>query len=228
MEEAKAIDAGDYSTNRLTKKRAKALYPEWYQKRIVEGLPRKTWSIHRGLYDWWKRKLWESDQVAVGHRYHCLMFLAVYAKKCNVPFDEVKKDVLDLVPRMEDLTGRTERHFTEQDALDAIKAYKESSETYPRKIIEDRSGIRIDPKKRNGRSQKVHLILARGQQDLLCKMENRDWREDNGHPVATPENSPHYAKVQEWRKNNPNSTNKSLCAHETGGPKSPYKFTNGG
>lgn len=215
MEEAKAMDAGDYSTNRLTKKRAKALYPEWYQKRIVEGLPRKTWSIHRGLYDWWKRKLWESDQVAVGHRYHCLMFLAVYAKKCNVPFDEVKKDVLDLVPRMEDLTGRTDRHFTEQDALDALKAYKESSETYPRKIIEDRSGIRIDPNKRNGRPQKEHIKMITLIRDNIS-YPNSDWREGNGRPVATPENSPQCAKVQEWRKNNPDSMNKSLCARETG------------
>lgn len=216
MEEAQAIDAGDYSTNRLTKKRAKALYPEWYQKRIVEGLPRKTWDIHRGLYEWWKRKVWESDQVAVGHRYHCLMFLAVYGKKCNVPFEEVKRDVLELVPRMEEVTGRTERHFTEQDALDALKAYKESAETYPIKIISDRTGLQILRNKRNWRPQNIHLVLARAQQEALCKIEKRDWREGNGRPKATPENSEHYSKVQEWRKKNPKSSNKSLCARETG------------
>ena len=67
--------------------------------------------------------LWTNEKVAVGHRYHCIMFLAVYARKCNVPFDELKKDALGLVPRMEALTGNTGRHFTTQDALDALKAY---------------------------------------------------------------------------------------------------------
>lgn len=209
MEEAEALDKGDYSTNRLTKKRAKALYPEWYQKRIIEGLPRKTWNLNRGLYDWWKRKVWESDQVAVGHRYHCLMFLAAYGKKCNVPFEEVKKDALDLVPRMDALTGRTERHFTKQDALDALKAYKESAETYPIKIISDRTGLHIERNKRNWQKQIDHLEEARAIRDIRMKREGRDWRNKDGAPEKKD-------IVQEWRRNNPNTQNKALCARETG------------
>lgn len=220
MTEAEALDQGDYTTNRLTKKRAKALYPEWYQKRIVEGKPRKTWSLHRGLYDWWKRKVWESDQVSVGHRYHCLMFLATYAKKCNIPFDEVKKDALELVPRMEALTGRTGRHFTEQDALDALKAYKEGAETYPIKTISDRTGIPIARNKRNGLKQPLHLEIARAVRDVKVRQRGKvRWDENNGRPKGSnisAENSPQYAKVQEWRKNNPSNTNKSQCARDTG------------
>ena len=220
QEQAQALDKGAYSTNRLTKARAKELYPDWYQKRIEEGAPRKTWNVHRGLYDWWLNKLWESDQVAIGHRYHCIMFLAVYAKKCNVPFDTLKRDALALVPRMEALTGNTGRHFTPQDALDALKAYKESSETYPRQLIEDRTGLRIAPNKRNGRPQDLHLKIARGARDILQEVKGRkDWREGNGRPkgsVVLAEDSPQYAKVQEWRDRNPNSTNKSRCARETG------------
>lgn len=214
QEEAKALDKGTYSTNRLTRARAKELYPEWYQRRIVEGAPRKTWNVHRGLYEWWLNKLWESDQVAIGHRYHCIMFLAVYARKCNVPFEELKRDALALVPRMEALTGNTGRHFSERDALDALKAYKESSETYPRQLIEDRTGLRIEPNKRNGRNTATHLERARAVQEI--DYPNGSWREGNGRPKATKENSPHYAKVQEWRDRNPNSTNKSRCARETG------------
>lgn len=217
QEEAKALDKGSYSTNRLTRARAKELYPEWYQRRIVEGAPRKTWHVHRGLYEWWKNKLWESDQVAIGHRYHCIMFLAVYAKKCNVPFDTLKRDALALVPRMEALTGNTGRHFTTQDALDALKAYKESSETYPRQLIEDRTGLRIDKNKRNGRDTATHLERARAVQEI--DYPNGSWREGNGRPkgsIVLAEDSPQYAKVQEWRDRNPNSTNKSRCARETG------------
>lgn len=220
QEQAQALDKGAYSTNRLTKGRAKELYPEWYQRRIEEGAPRKTWNVHRGLYDWWLNKLWESDQVAIGHRYHCIMFLAVYAKKCSVPFEELKRDALALVPRMEALTGNTGRHFSVQDALDALKAYKESSETYPRQLVEDRSGLRIEPNKRNGRPQDLHLKLARGSRDILQEAKGRkDWREGNGRPkgsIVLAEDSPQYAKVQEWRRNNPNSNNKSRCARETG------------
>lgn len=218
QEQAKALDKGAYSTNRLTKARAKELYPEWYQRRIEEGAPRKTWNVHRGLYDWWLNKLWESDQVAIGHRYHCIMFLAVYAKKCNVPFEELKRDALALVPRMEALTGNTGRHFSVQDALDALKAYKESSETYPRQLIEDRSGLRIDKNKRNGRPQSEHVKMMTLIRDQIS-YPNGDWREGNGRPkgsIVLAEDSPQYAKVQEWRRNNPNSNNKSRCARETG------------
>lgn len=217
QEEAKALDKGTYSTNRLTRARAKELYPEWYQRRIVEGAPRKTWNVHRGLYEWWLNKLWESDQVAIGHRYHCIMFLAVYARKCNVPFEELKRDALALVPRMEALTGNTGRHFSERDALDALKAYKESSETYPRQLIEDRTGLRIEPNKRNGRNTATHLERARAVQEI--DYPNGSWRDGNGRPkgsIVLAEDSPQYAKVQEWRRNNPNCNNKSLCARETG------------
>lgn len=214
LEQAQALDKGAYSTNRLTKARAKELYPDWYQKRIIEGAPRKTWNVHRGLYDWWLNMLWKNEKVAVGHRYHCIMFLAVYAKKCNVPFEELKRDALALVPRMEALTGNTGRHFSVQDALDALKAYKESSETYPRQLIEDRSGLRIDKNKRNGRPQSEHLRIM----NAIREVTHPDgaWRNVDGRPKATKENSPNYAKVQEWRSNNPNSNNKSLCARETG------------
>ena len=49
QEQAQALDKGAYSTNRLTKARAKELYPEWYQRRIEEGAPRKTWNVHLSL-----------------------------------------------------------------------------------------------------------------------------------------------------------------------------------
>lgn len=219
QEEAQALDKGSYSTNRLTRARAKELYPEWYQRRIVEGAPRKTWNVHRGLYEWWLNMLWTNEKVAVGHRYHCIMFLAVYARKCNVPFDELKRDALELVPRMEALTGNTGRHFSERDALDALKAYKENSETYPRQLIEDRTGLRIEPNKRNGQKQIDHLEEARAIRDIRMKREGRDWRNIDGRPkgsIVQAEDSPQYAKVQEWRRNNPNCNNKSLCARETG------------
>lgn len=214
MEEANAIDKGDYSTNRLTKVKAQILYPDWYQRRIVEGLPRTTWGVNRAVYDWWKKTLWESDSVAVGHRYHCIMFLAVYAKKCNIPFDELKKDALELVPRMESITKSTGRHFTEQDAMDALKAYKDNAETYPIKTISDRTGIQIQRNKRNNRERTEHLRGARALQEVY----NPNWRNGNGRPkgtIITAENSIYAKKIYQWRINNPLG-NKSQCAIELG------------
>ena len=220
LAEARAIDAGNYTTNRLTKKRAKALYPEWYQERIVKGKPRKYWHLNRAVYDWWKETLWQSENVAVGHRYHCLMFLSAYARKCGVSQEELRDDVLALVPRMEALTGDTGRHFTNQDALDALKAYKDSSCTFPVKTISDRSGIPIERCRRNGMKQKDHLEEARAVRDVRMKRAGRkDWINRNGRPkgsVITADRSPEYAKVQAWRAAHPNCTNKSQCAREIG------------
>ena len=44
--------------------KAKELYPEWYEKRIVQGEPKQqskkqggTWVCNEALYEWWKRKI---------------------------------------------------------------------------------------------------------------------------------------------------------------------------
>ena len=134
--------------------------------------------------------------------------------------EELRDDVLALVPRMEALTGDTGRHFTNQDALDALKAYKDSSCTFPVKTISDRSGIPIERCRRNGMKQKDHLEEARAVRDVRMKRAGRkDWINRNGRPkgsVITADRSPEYAKVQAWRAAHPNCTNKSQCAREIG------------
>ncbi len=61
---------------------AKAKYPDWYERRIVKGERRGRWTVKRDLYDWWLRRI--RDEIRVGHRYHGIMTLAVYAKKCGI------------------------------------------------------------------------------------------------------------------------------------------------
>lgn len=46
------------------------------------------WSVKRDLYDWWKGKIIEN--ATYGHRYFCLMCLAIFAIKCDVPEEELK------------------------------------------------------------------------------------------------------------------------------------------
>ena len=61
---------------------AKKLWPDWYQKRVVEGKKKDRWYIKRDLYDWWLREI--TNKTKEGHRYFAIMTLAIYAK--NVIF----------------------------------------------------------------------------------------------------------------------------------------------
>ena len=79
----------------------KSLWPEWYEYRINQGKSSK-WSVKRDLYDWWKGKIIEN--ATYGHRYFCLMCLAIFAIKCDVPEEELKRDALALVPILDKLS----------------------------------------------------------------------------------------------------------------------------
>ena len=53
----------------VTLEEAKELYPEWYEKRIVQGEPKQkskkqggTWVCNEALYEWWKRKITEGSE----------------------------------------------------------------------------------------------------------------------------------------------------------------------
>ena len=55
----------------VTLEEAKELYPEWYEKRIVQGEPKQkskkqggTWVCNEALYEWWKRKITEEVHLA--------------------------------------------------------------------------------------------------------------------------------------------------------------------
>ena len=54
-----------YKSN-LPLAKAKELYPDWYQKRIVEGKERGHWNRHEGIYYNWIEKMKEG--AVVGHR----------------------------------------------------------------------------------------------------------------------------------------------------------------
>ena len=57
--------------SKLSKVKAKFLYPEWYQRRIENNQPRNSWRCKPDLYYWWIRRLKEGAEQ--GHRYWCLM-----------------------------------------------------------------------------------------------------------------------------------------------------------
>lgn len=183
---------------------AKEKYPEWYQTRIVEQRPKKTWQCKKDLYDWWIRKV--LDKGEQGHRYWCIMTLATYAKKCGVSRETLEKDAYSLAPI---LNARGDP-FTEDDVLHALEAYTDSYITYPIDTIVYRTGIPIQKNKRNWRKQADHIKLMNFVRDEINR--NVNWREGNGRPKGSGTAE---KKVHEWRQLHPDGKPKD-CIKETG------------
>lgn len=190
--------------SRLTKAEAKEKYPEWYEKRLVRGEPKGHWICKRDLYDWWKRRIIE--EAKVGHRYYCLMMLAIYAVKCDIDRKELEEDCMELMEVFEELTDREDNHFTEKDVLDALQSFEDKGLiTYPVNSIANRSGIVIPKNKRNYRRQIVHLKIARA---TLSIMNEEQGKSMQGRPSQEQ-------TVREWQKLHPDGR-KADCIRETG------------
>ncbi|MBO5413344.1 MAG: hypothetical protein J6A29_03465 [Clostridia bacterium] len=195
---------------------AKELYPDWYERRIVRGENRKVWAINRNLYEWWLRKI--KEEARVGHRYYCLMMLAIYAQKCSyydekknpnpVSREELEQDCFSLFELMESLTENENNHFTTDDILAALEAFDERWVFYTRDAIEYKSGIIIPKNKRNGQTQAEHLEEARAIRDIRAKRRGIKWDANNGK-----QSKEHI--VKEWRMKNPKGI-KAQCIKETG------------
>lgn len=210
-----------YNPSRVTLNEAKQHWPEWYASKVI-GKKRvgKKWKLNRGLYDWWLNILRDGQQVEVHHRYWCILTLVVYAVKCGVSRDEVRADALSLVPSFDRKTKTVDNPFTEDDVEDALRAYDEEYNKWPLKVIETTTGIRIEKNRRNGRTQKLHLMIARASRDVQAIAKGKTkWTEGNGRKKGIKMEaikSPHAAIVREWREKNPDNKNKSQCARDTG------------
>lgn len=143
---------------KYTKEQAKELFPEWYEKRVIQKLPVRAWQAHRGLYDWWKRRVYE---VECGHRYHYLMCLCSYKVKCGISQDELTKDVMEC-RRIMDRISPPDNPLTINDAMKALQSATEVSRYMKRETISKLSGLEIQTHKRNGRTLEQHLKLVNG------------------------------------------------------------------
>ena len=185
---------------------AKKKYPAWYAKRILQQAPKGTWVCKRALYDWWLRRIRE---VQVGHRYWSIMTLAVYAKKCAIPYEELVADAISQVPFLDSL-GKGQQPFTKDDVMKALEAYNDSYMTYPIDTIVERTAIPIKKNKRNGRPQKVHMGLISAMRDFLHP--DGSWRNKDGRPKGSGTKK---EQVQKWRAAHPDGR-KADCVRDTG------------
>ena len=185
-------------------------FPEWYQKRIINGEPRKSprFKKHRAIYDKWKERITrDRGGAVVGTRYYCLEQLCACAVVCNISRDELVRDCYEILPIFEKMTKSDDNHFTEFDIKSALTTYDNPSDsTYCRKLwtITEKTGIKLERVRRNGLKQEKHLQIARAIRDI----KSPNWRQGNGRPSKEKE-------VQEWQKLHPNGT-KAECRRETG------------
>ena len=189
------------STKQLTQ--AKKKYPEWYERRIVQGLPKGSWTASPAVYEWWIRTL--STGAEQGHRYWCIMALAAYAKKCGISRDNLEADAYGLIP----LLNSKGDAFTEDDVLAALEAYNDSYITYPIDTIAARTGIPIQKNKRNGRKQVVHLMGARAIQEINDRINGTNWRAKNGRPKGSTKAK---AIVEQYQAEHPGATKSEIKA----------------
>ena len=177
-----------FRESKMSLKEAQKKYPEWYERVVIgKDKSKARWKIVEkvhgdnpyALYDWWKAKVREG--AAYNHRYFCIMCLAIYGAKCNVPQEQVEKDAYEFVPFLNSINPA--EPFTVSDAESALECYDHRYCTFPIKDIEIISAIPIERNKRNGRNQKLHLARARAVQ--MVDDPEGEWRNKEGRPVGS-------------------------------------------
>lgn len=195
-----------YKSN-LTLAQAKEKYPKWYEERIIQKKPRGTWTVNRAVYDWWKNRILR--EAKTGHRYYCLMMLAVYARKAAIDRDELEKDAFNIMSIFDKLPASDDNPFDEKDVIDALQAYEDRYITYPINSISYLTDIHIEKNKRNYRKQKDHIILMNTMKSLK-KQLGEEMKEGRPEGSGTKEQI-----VKEYREKNP-TARKSDCIRDTG------------
>ena len=213
VEKEYRVTQRNYNSN-LSLEEAKKLYPEWYEKRVVQDRPKGTWTCKRDLFDWWLRRL--KSEITVGHRYYGVMVLAVYAKKCGISQEELEHVAFGLIDFLDKMTEEEDNHFTRQDVLSALEMYNDSYITFPIDTITELTDIPIVKNKRNYRKIKDHV-----------KFMNtiKEFKKEIGEPMNIGRPSKAHI-VKEWLRNNPTGR-KVDCINETGLAKGTvYKYWN--
>lgn len=194
-----------WKESKLTLTQAKKKYPEWYQKRVVRGEKQGTWTCKEDLYHWWIRKIQEG--ASVGHRYFCVMCLAIYGVKSGISKKQVEKDAIELIPFLNGMSDT--EPFTESDVKSALECFDERYMTFPIEDISKISGISIEKNKRNGRKQGLHLKMARSN---LAIMNEDIGSSLQGRPKGTGTKK---EIIAEWQKCHPEGK-KINCHKDTG------------
>lgn len=217
-----------YARGGVSLSEAAGKWPEWYERRIKNKEPRGIWHTGRALYDWWLQRV--AHEAQEGHRYFCVMTLAIYALKCShydakhnpnpVTYEELERDAYGILKRLDMLTTNEKNHFTTADIQKALEAFQDCFTTYPRKTIEDLTGLEIPANIRKGKKQADHLEEARAIRDVRAERRGVRWDANNGRKSAA-------GTVAAWRQEHQDGS-KADCIEETGLARSTvFKYWNG-
>lgn len=166
------------------------------QKKVLK---RNGWHTNRAWYD---KALQECiEKTKEGNRYMSMCALSVIAFKCNVPKDELTRDLEGLLPHY---NKNAKRIVKPREILSAIKMYNDKAWLTPKEVLENWQGWLYPPRKRNGRNQKIHLKLARNQLAMLKELGETSQGRPNAKEI-----------VLRWRSFNPEGR-KIDCYREIG------------
>ena len=220
------LERGGRAHNPLRLTRAQAL--KVYGKLLKPGEPKGHWTTNRALYDSWLKRLQNPNEggVKFGHRYYCVLILVANAKKCGVPYEEVKRDAYALIPVLNALSPDASKEFTEADVIEALTAYKRDDVIRWRlEMISGMSGIDIKRTKRVSGTKVNGIVRKRSRQQawedgrynrdrMRQRMGLEPWDAHNGRKHETVENSKNAALILQWREEHPDSHNKAACARD--------------
>lgn len=248
MEEENLLKKGEYDPHRVSVERARQLYPEWYERRIVLKTPPGRWYVKRDLYDWWRNQIFL--HASVGHRYFCLMTLAIFAKKCKqltyeqfravyaerlkglserqimnrykkrrgVTEEEFKKDLMDFVSVLDGLSF-TKKEEDRFTVDDALDAAAAYQETYCTFPMADLRDITgVEIEKNQRRKYKTQV------EHLMEARAVRDAHDEKrGHSWNTERGRKRKQDlVFQWKQEHPDAT-MYACAKELGISRSTVK-----
>lgn len=163
---------------------------------------RQGWRSNRAFYDYAVKEC--RAKTKEGNRYTSMCALSVIAWKCNVPQEELEKDLLSLLP---DYNKGATRQIKEKEIYSAMKMYNAKAMLTPRERLEDWQGWEYKPIKRNGLNQTQHLYLARRRKEDMKTI---------GLPMKASEGRPNAEQVvKAWRESHPDGR-KADCIRETG------------
>lgn len=203
-EESRVDESKLFKLTFHTIEEAKKKYPDWYERRVVKKEPKGSWTCKRDLYNWWLRQI--QSGASHGHRYFCIMALAIYGVKCGVPFEEVKKDAYGLIPFLNSL--KADEPFRECDVNSALECYDSNYVTFPRDEISKLTAITIQSNKRNGRKLEAHIKMVNATRKFRRDVLNEDEYGKNGRKSKQD-------VVQQWRLEHPEGR-KADCVRDTG------------
>lgn len=172
---------------------------------------RQGWRTNRAFYDYAVREC--RAKTKEGNRYTSMCALSVIAWKCNVPQEELEKDLLSLLP---DYNKGATRQIKEKEIFSAMKMYNPKAMLTQRQSLENWQGWEYKPSvKRRKRplKQADHLKLARNQLAMMKEMGLASQGRPNKENI-----------VREYQALHPNAT-KSDCIADTGlGKSTVYKY----